>query len=263
MFRPTAALACVALMMTASLATAEPILKPHKYHGPIPQSALFLRVGLLGEANNEEMLAFLDSRTRAPFANIIEDFGNGLAIEGAYMYKPHPRFGVRLNANYTRLSSADRGNMVPTEFAPPDTLAPELDYTREFAVDLIALEASAVYYFADASVKEFQTYLGGGFTFGFPHQVYKDTRVRAETGEAYGNPIERSEWDFSAGVHAVFGALYYVNSRFGISAEGRVQILESRFDQLETANEVGDPEQISFGVDYTGFFAMLGVIWAF
>jgi hypothetical protein len=211
MFRPTAALACVALTMTASLATAEPILKPQKYHGPIPQSALFLRVGLLGEANNEEMLAFLDSRTQAPFANIIEDFGNGLAIEGAYMYKPHPRFGVRLNANYTRLSSADRGNMVPTEFAPPDTLAPELDYTREFAVDLFALEASAVYFFADASVKEFQTLPGRGLQRSAcrTRSVQGDPGATAETGEAYGEPIERGEWDFSAGVHAVLGALYY------------------------------------------------------
>ena len=263
MFRPATALVCAAMIMSASLASAEPILKPHKYYGPIPQSALFLRIGFLGEANNEEMLSFLDRQVRPPFENIYEDFGNGLTIDGAYMYKPHPRFGVRLNASYSRLSSTDRGNMVPTEFAPPDTVLPELDYSREFAVDLFALEASAVYYFADASVKEFQTYLGGGFTFGFPHQTFTETRVRAETGAPYGEPIDLSEWDFSAGVHAVFGAIYYMNNRWGISAEGRVQLLESRFDQLETPNESGDPEQISFVVDYTGFYATLGVVWAF
>jgi hypothetical protein len=40
-------------------------------------------------------------------------------------------------------------------------------------------------------------------------------------------------------------------------------LLQGRFDQLETPNEVGEPEGINFVVDYTGFYATLGLIWAF
>jgi hypothetical protein len=251
------------MILTASLASAEPILKPHKYYGPIPQSALFLRVGVLGEATNEEMLAYFDRQVQKPFDDFIEDFGNGLTLEGAYMYKPHPHFGVRLNASWAALESKHWGNTLPSSFAPPDTVPPELDFVREFKVDLFVLETSAVYYFADAAVKNFQTYLGGGFSFGFPHQTYTETRVRASNGEPYGETVELDEWDFSAGVHAVLGSVYYVTNRFGVSAEGRVQLLESRFEQLETTNELGDPEQIGFVVEYTGFYVSLGVLWAF
>ncbi len=264
MFRPAAALVCAALITTASLASAEPILKPHKYYGPIPQSALFLRVGMLGGATDQEMLDFLDSRTQPPFENNIEDFGNSLTFDIGYQHKPHPRFGFRLNASYSGLKATDNGNMVALAApVPPDTVSPELDFSREFKVDLFVLEASAVYYFADASVKEFQTYLGGGFSFGFPYQTYTDTRVRADNGQPFGEPIDLSEWDFSAGVHAVLGAIYYVSNRFGISGEGRVQLMESNFDQIEIPNETGDPETVGFVVKYTGFFVTVGVLWAF
>lgn len=263
MIRPATALACAVMILTASLASAEPILKPHKYYGPIPQSAWFLRAGALGGANNEEMILYQDSRIQAPFTSTSEDFGNGLTLELGYMYKPHPRFGARLNGSYSTLESSSQGNAVLQIADYPDTIPlPLVDFTREFKVDLFVLEASAVYFFADASVKEFQTYLGGGFSLGFPHQTYTETRVDADTGEVY-DPIEKDEWDFSAGVHAVLGLLYYVNNRFGLSAEGRLQLMESTFEQLEAPNETGDPEQVSFVVDYTGFYISLGVLWSF
>lgn len=264
MFRPATALVCAAMILTASLASAEPILKPHKYYGPIPQSALFLRVGMLGGATNEEMVAFLDSRVRPPFEKVSEDFGNGLTVDAGYMRKPHPRFGVRLNASYTRLSSTGTGNMVPqTAPVPPDTVPPVLNFSREFNVDLIVVEASGVYYFADASVKEFQTYAGGGFTFGFPHESFTETRLREDSGLPYGEQIDESEWGFSAGVHAVLGAIYYATNRFGVSAEGRLQLLEGRFDRIETPDENGVPEEVSFVVDYSGFYITVGMVWAF
>jgi hypothetical protein len=264
MLRPATALACAAMITTASLASAEPILKPHKYYGPIPQSALFFRAGMLGGAGNEEMLDFFDSKTQAPFENDTQDFGNSLTLEAGYQFKPHPRFGFRLNASYSGLTSTDNGNMVSQAApAPPDTVPPILDFSREFKVDLFVLEASAVYYFADASVKEFQTYLGGGFSFGFPHQTYTETRTREENGQPFGDPIESSEWDFSAGVHAVLGAIYYASNRFGITGEGRIQMMESSYDQLEVPNETGDLEQVGFVVKYTGFYVTVGVLWAF
>lgn len=259
MFRPAAALVCAAMTLTAPLASAEPILKPHKYYGPIPQAAWFLRVGVLGDASNEEMITYQDSKIQAPFTSVTEDFSNASpGIEIGYIYKPHPRFGGRLNASYSALKSTSTGNAA---LQTPDSLL-LVDFTREFKVDLFVLEASAIYYFADASVKEFQTYLGGGFSFGFPHQTYTEARVDSDTGEGY-DPTEKSEWDFSAGVHAVLGLLYYVSDRFGVSAEGRLQLMESSFDQLDVPDESGGQEQASFVVDYTGFYLTLGVLWAF
>lgn len=262
-FRPATALFGAAMILASSLASAEPILKPHKYYGPIPQSAVVFRGGMLGDASTEEMLDFLDGKVQPPFESLSEDFGNALALELGYIHKPHPRFGLRLNASWSKLESTGTGNTVASSTVPPDTIPPILNYSREFTVNLFALEASAIYYFADASVKEFQTYLGGGFTFGFPYQSFKETRTRDDNGEPYGEVFDRNEWDFAAGVHAVVGALYYATNRFGISGEGRFQLLESSFDQLETPNEVGDPEQVGFVVDYTGFFITVGVFWAF
>jgi hypothetical protein len=258
MTRPATALACAALILTAGLASAEPILKPHKYYGPIPQSAMFLRVGVFGGASNQEMIEFLGAKP--PFESIYEDFGNGLTVELGYMHKPHPRFGARLNAAYTALRSNGTGNMVPQT---TDSLPPILDFTTDFNVDLIVIEASGVYYFTDASVKDFQTYFGGGFSFGLPYETYQQSRVDTDTGEAYGEPISMSEWGFSAGVHAVLGAIYYTSNRFGISAEARVQLLEGRYDQLTTPDEVGVPENVNFVVDYTGFYMTIGVLWGF
>jgi hypothetical protein len=261
MIRPAAALVCAALTLSASFASAEPILKPHKYYGPIPQSALYFRAGMFGGADNIEMINFLDGRYQAPFESISEDFGNALTLEVAWMQKPHPRFGVRINLAYSALRSSGQGNL-PLTAAPGDTITPVANYTRDFDVDLFVIETSAIYYFADASVKEFQTYAGGGFTFGFPHEKFKETRIDQDTGESI-QPLDFDEWGFSAGVHAVLGALYYFSNRWGISAEGRLQLLQGRFDQLETPNEVGEPEGINFVVDYTGFYATLGLIWAF
>ncbi|HEX5131205.1 MAG TPA: hypothetical protein VFX92_01830 [Candidatus Krumholzibacteria bacterium] len=263
MIRPAAALICAAMTMSASLASAEPILKPHKYYGPIPQSALALRIGMLGGAENTEMIDFLDGRLQPPFEALSDDFGNGLAIDIGYMHKPHPRFGFRVNGTYTALRSTGSGTFVPQSVNPGDSLLTAVSYSRNFDVDLMVIELSGVYYFADASVKDFQTYAGGGFTFGFPHEKFKEDRIDQDTGLPYGDPIDLDEWGFSAGVHAVLGLLYYVSNQFGISAEGRLQLMEGRFDQLQTPNEVGDLENVNFVIDYTGFYATLGFIWAF
>jgi hypothetical protein len=248
---------------SASLATAEPVIKPRKYFGPIPQSMLWLRVGMLGGASNSEMNDYLDNRIQPPFSNSIDDFGTSFAVEAGYARKPHPQFGVRLNAAVSFLNSTDDGNMVPQVPGIPDTIPlPIVDYHREFKVELIVLEASGIYFFNDASVKEFQTYLGGGFSVGIPHESYTETQIDSETLEPF-QTIEASEWGVSAGVHAVLGLLYYVTNTFGITAEARLQMMEGRFDGLQAMNEVGDFEDISFVVDYTGFYLTVGGLWGF
>jgi hypothetical protein len=253
------------ICLYAPLTMAEPIFKPHKYSGPIAQNSISLRVGTFGGAHNEEMIEFLD-RVAPPFEAFPEDFGNGLTIEVGFMHKPHPRFAWRLNGEASFLTYSSTGNFVPQQ---GDSLLPELNFDRELSVELYVLEASGVYFFADASTKELQPYLGAGFSLGVPHETYTEDFVDVDTGQAYTDPIpgrttEASEWDFSAGVHAVGGLLYYFTERWGVSAEARVQYMEGRFDQLQAYDpETGEFEDVSFVIDYAGFYLSVGATYGF
>jgi hypothetical protein len=129
-------------------ASAEPILSPHKYEGPIPQSSLILRIGALGGTTNQEMIDYLDGRVRAPFEVTPEDFQTSLAVDVGYIHKPHPRFGFRLNGSASRLKYTSSGDFVPQVEA--DSLLPQLKFNREFKVDLFTIEASGIYFFGDA-----------------------------------------------------------------------------------------------------------------
>ena len=254
------ALALGALTLgTASLASAEAIMKPRKYYGPIPQSMVWLRGGFFGGASNEEMNTYLDGLIQPPFTETSEDFGSAFAIEAGYAHKPHPQFAVRLNASVSFLSSTGNGNEA---IDTGDSLLTVVNYNREFKSDLIVVEASGIYFFSDAAVKEFQTYIGGGFSVGVPYESFSETRVDAGTGATYPT-LESSEWGVSAGVHAVLGALYYLTNTFGITAEGRLQLMEGKYDQLQAPNEVDQLENVSFVVDYTGFYLTVGVLWGF
>jgi hypothetical protein len=255
------------LSLYAFTASAEPILAPHKYTGPIPQSALSLRIGVLGGANNEEMIDYLDGNVKDPFQVSSQDFQTSLAIDVNYIHKPHPQFGFRLNGSAAFLKYTSNGDFIPQVQA--DSLLPQLKYDRTFKVDLFTLEASGIYFFSDASVKEFQPYLGGGFSLGFPHQQFTETRTDVDTGQPYTDTIpgrvsDASQWSVSPGAHLVGGLLYYFTNRWGMSAEGRVQLMESRFDQLQAYDpENNDFENVSFVVKYTGFYMNLGVTYGF
>jgi hypothetical protein len=254
------------LYLHAFPAAAEPILAPHKYEGPIPPSSISLRVGVLGGTTNQEMIDYLDGRVRDPFEVTSEDFGSSLAVDLTYIHKPHPQFGFRLNGSAAFLKYTSTGDFVPQT---GDTLLPQLKYDREFKVDLFTIEASGIYFFNDASTKEFQPYLGGGFSLGFPHQKFTESRTDVDTGLPYTEEIEGrisegSEWDVAPGAHLVGGLMYYFTNRWGVSAEGRVQLMESRFDQIEAPDpDTGGFENVSFVVKYTGFYLSLGATYAF
>ena len=252
----------VAVGSVGSSISAGPILKPRKYHGPIPQQSITLRAGFLGGANNSEMITYWESLTPPPFEGFYEDFGNGLSIDLAYTYKPHPQFGVRASGSAAFLSSTGTGLYVAYDPSVPDTLLqPQVKFDREFAVDIFLAELSALYYFADASVKEFQSYVGAGFTFGFPHGRFSETRVDPDTGER--SEVESDEWSFSAGVHAILGAQYYVTNRWAVNAEGRLQLLQSKYPLPVFDDDAGEFVDVKFDVDYSGFFLAIGVVRGF
>jgi hypothetical protein len=268
MIRLRLALATGALFyLYASAASAEPILAPHKYSGPIPQSALSLRIGALGGATNEEMIDYLDGRVKDPFQVSSQDFKTSLAVDLNYIHKPHPQFGFRLNGSAAFLKYTSSGDFIPQVQA--DSLLPQLKYSREFKVDLFTVEASGVYFFNDSSIKEFQPYLGGGFSLGFPYQHFTESRTDVDTGLPYTDPVEGrptdvSQWSVAPGAHLVGGLLYYFTNQWGVSAEGRVQVMESRFEQLQAPDlEQGGFENVSFVVKYTGFYMSLGATYGF
>lgn len=255
------------LLLHAFPASAEPIMAARKYSGPIPQSSISLRIGVLGGPNNEEMIDYLDNRVAPPFQTNPQDFEAALAIDATYIHKPHPQFGFRVNGSASRLKYTSTGDFIPQVEA--DSLLPQLKYDRKFEVDLFTLEASGIYFFTDASVEQFQPYAGAGFSLGLPHQKFTESRKDAGTGQAYTDAIpgrvsDASEWDVAPGAHIVVGALYYFAERWGASAEARAQLMESHFDQLQAyAPDTGEFENVSFVVKYTGFYFSLGATYGF
>lgn len=258
--------AVLALHAPFALAQTTPILEARTYSGPIPQNSISLRVGMFGGAENQEMIDYLDERVRPPFEVSYEDFSTALSIDVGYIHKPHPRFGLRLNGNASFFEYTSTGDFVPQT---GDSLLPQLEYNRKLKVDLFVLEASGIYYFSDASLQEFQPYLGAGFSVGIPHEVFTEDRTDVDTGAPFtdeipGRPAEAGEWDIHAGVHAVGGMLYYFTERWAVSAEGRVQFMEGRFDQLQAYDpDAGQYDNVNFVIDYAGFYLALGASYGF
>jgi len=238
-----------------------PILKPRKYFGPIPQNAVSLRIGFFGGASATELMSYLDRDITPPEESTTKDFDNGLTFELNYMYKPHPQFGLRANASVSFLDASSTGFFVEPGIAPGDTTI-QVDYDRTFETQLFVIELSGVYYFTDAAVKDFQPYIGGGFSVGLPHETLTEERIDHDTGQPLPG-IETEQWSVTAGVHALLGALYYLTNRTAISAEGRVQLMESDFPSTAVDPDTGQPEEVTFTIDYTGFYLTVGITRSF
>jgi hypothetical protein len=241
---------------------AEPIIKPMKYHGPIPRKSFSLRIGFLGNATNLEMWDKLDAlvieRSGEAFT---DDFSNSLIVEGTYTQKLHPKFAVRANGSIAFLRSESHGRYVPSVGEAP---FPIRNFERTFNVDLLSMSGDAIYYFADASVQEFQPYIGGGFSVWIPHAVYTDgfRDFFVEEDSTVARPeFKRTEWSFEAGIQGVLGAHYYITPSYAITAESRYHIAQSRFTQT-IPTEVG-LRDANFIVDYTGFVFSVGLLRAF
>lgn len=253
----------VVCAVSAGQAVADPILKPRKYHGPIPRSTLAVHIGFIGGPSNEDMILFLDRPIKPPFEGVSTDFdGSSLAIDVTYTRKVHPQFGVRVNTSAMFLHSGGRGFYVPQTGPelPDSILADVVDYERNFDTVLMTLELSAIYFFEDASVEEFQPYAGGGFTVGIPFQKLSEDRVSRSTGDTSGYSTD--QWSTEAGVHAVAGAHYYWTNVWSFVGEARVQMVQSKFP-ISAKNENGDYEKVKFDVNYSGFSITVGVARSF
>jgi len=266
MFRSTVCLALIVAIVAPILspptnAYADPILKPRKYHGPIPKKYVTFSIGFFGGADNADMWDFLERQIDEPLRDEIQtnDFGAAPVFTLAYTNKLHPQFAVRAQGGLTILKSDSKGLWVPP--VPPDsTAAPLVQFQRDFDVFLFSLDATGFYYFQDASVKNFQSYIGAGFSLMFPYSEFKQDLVDTDTGQAYppgGVSSSQSEWSVDPGVHAVLGFLYHVNPTLAFNAEGRGQIAQSKF-ALDYPTEDGI-QPLTFDIDYTGFSITFGI----
>lgn len=259
MIKRAAATTLILILVIAPLCSADPILKPKKYHGPIPQSSISLRVGFMGGANNTSMISFLD-RDRLNFVS--DDFATSFSVDAAYMYKPHPQVAIRIGASASFLRSTGDGSFVKNVSGLPDSIPlPLIDYDRKFDVDLFVVELSGVYFFNDASVNEFQSYIGGGFGVGIPHAKLSETRVDTDTRLPEPSR-QRERWSAEAAVHGLLGMFYYFTNKMAMNAEGRVQIMQTKFP-LAILNELGEPEDVKFDINLNTFYLSIGVTRAF
>lgn len=240
----------IAILVPPQGSNADPILKPRKYHGPIPKRYFTLGIGVMGGATNEEMWDLLDRMVigTVDAETNTEDFGSSLCIDGAYTVKVHPQFAVRARGGLTILQSESTGKWKPET----QTLR---SFEREFDVWLFTLDGTALYYFQDASVKMFQTYFGAGFGAYFPYAIYTEDMTDLTTGEPLPQ-TKTTEWDIQAGAHAILGFLYHTNPTTALGLEGRVQMAMSKFT-LDYTDTVGNEMTGNFDVDYTGFCLML------
>jgi hypothetical protein len=246
----------IAVLSPPIESSAEPILKPKKYAGPIPKRYFSFSIGVLGGAENEDMWSFLDRQIDQPLKDLTqtEDFGAALDLSACFAVKVHPQFAVRTRAGLSILGSNSQGATDPNLPAPADTLL--LGFDRNFDVLLFSIDASGLFFFQDASVKEFQTYFGGGFSLYMPYATYSEDLTDFDTGKPYSS-YETSQWSFEPGVHAVLGFLYHFKPTMALNMEGRVQMAQSKFE-MEYETTAGRRE-LSFDVDYTGFIIGLGV----
>lgn len=245
--------ACIGIAVLAPPqgSSAEPILKPRKYHGPIPKRYFTLGIGLVGGAENQEMWNTLENQIISALGTRIEtkDFGASLSLDGSYTVKLHPQFAFRSRAGLAVLLSESTGEWKPAEAEH------NLAFERDFDIWLFSLDATGIFYFQDASVKTFQTYTGAGLGFYFPYAAFTEDLRDAVTRERYPSK-ETTEWDIQPGAHAILGFLYHINTTTALGMEGRVQIAMSKF-RLTYLNTVNQEQTVNFDVDYTGF--ILGV----
>jgi hypothetical protein len=202
------------------------------------------------------MWDFLDRQIDEPLKDETqtEDFEAALDLSACYAVKVHPQFAVRTRAGLSILGSNSTGVSDPNLPAPADTLL--LQFDRGFDVLLFSIDASGLFFFQDASVKEFQTYIGGGFSLYIPYATYSEDLADWDTGKPYSS-YETSEWSFEPGVHAVLGFLYHFKPTIALNMEGRVQMSQSKFEmEYETTS---GRQELSFDVDYTGFVLGIGV----
>lgn len=231
---------------------ADPLIKPKKYHGPIPRKSLTLAFGFFGGAENQDFWLYLDGLVDQALRSETEtnDFSSSPALDLIFTNKVHPNFAMRARGGVSFLSSDSRGR-----FVTQDTTLVEFD--RKFDVTLFALEVSGLFYFQDASVKEFQIFAGGGFDLFFPYQQWSSSTVNFNTGEPLASE-SLNQWSAEPGVHGILGMLYHFRNTWAITAEGRAQIAQSKFEiELPTISDGVQP--LNFDVDYTGFTLTLGI----
>lgn len=267
---PKIAPTSVALLVLAALIAlptaphADPILKPRKYHGPIPQKAFTLSVGFYGGAENQELWDHLESLLIQPLKkeSVTKDFETSLNLDAMFLNKVHPQFAFRLRGSVAFLNSESKGLIVPSVI-DTSIAQPLVSFSRSVDVIMSSVSVSGLYYLQDAAVSELQIYMGLGFGFVFPYMKYEQELSDVSTGQPFPS-AQQNETQVKAEpeFHVVMGTLYHIKPTFALGAEGRFQIAQSKIDlNLPTLSD--GRQDLNFDVDLTGFVLALTASWFF
>ena len=259
-----ALLVLAALIVLPTAPNADPILKPRKYHGPIPQKAFTLGVGFFDGAKNQELWDHLESLLIQPLKkeSVTEDFGSSLNLDAMFLNKVHPQFAFRVRGSVAFLNSTSKGLIVPSVI-DTSTAQPLVSFSRSLDIILSSVSVSGLYYFQDAAVSELQIYMGLGFGFVFPYIKYEQNLFDVSTGQPFpsAQPNEtqvKAEPEF----HVVLGTLYHIRPTFALGAEGRFQIAQTKIDlNLPTLSD--GRQDLNFDIALTGFVLALTLSWFF
>lgn len=242
----TAAAIILFVCITVEAGAAPPRFKQKKYFGPIPYNTMSVSVGFIDGPSAEYLTDHLNQWAKDRNGReTSEDFSTSPFVKASYQRQlsPHHFFNSSVCFSYLNLSSV--GDYVATVDLPDtNNVNLPLDVDRNFKVYLFSVDLGFLYYFVTPEVRRFSPFVGAGFAAVIPLARLETDSFNSTTGEPFDNPGETvSRNSFEAGLHTVFGMVYYLTNRYSAALEGRYQMSQSKFYHHEA----------NFVIDYAGF----------
>lgn len=243
-------------MLTADAGASPPRFKQKKYFGPIPYNTLSVSVGFIDGPSAEFLTDHLNLWTKARGGReTSEDFSTSPFAKVSYQRQLSPNHFFSSTVCFSYLDLSSLGDYVAIVDLPDtnDVNLP-LDVDRTFKVYLFSVDIGFLYYFVPPEVRRFSPFVGGGFAAVIPLARLETESFISGTGEAFDNPGETvSRNSFEAGLHTIFGMVYYITNRYSAALEGRYQMAQSKFYH----------HNANFVIDYAGFTLGLALNYHF
>jgi hypothetical protein len=243
----TSVVAIILLAVIAFEASADPPrFKRKKYYGPIPYNTLSVTVGFIDGPSAEYFTDHLNEWAKQRGGRAVsEDFTTSPFAKVSFERQLSPNHFFRSSLCFSYIDLASAGDYVATVDLPDTSgVNVPLDVERTFKVYLFSVDLGFLYYFVSPEVRRFSPFVGGGFAAVIPMARLGTDSWNNVTGEPFDNPGETvSRNSFEAGIHTIFGMVYYLTNRYSAALEGRYQMAQSKFYHHDA----------NFVIDYAGF----------
>ena len=241
------AVAIILLVVVAfDASAAPPRFKQRKYFGPIPYNSLSVSVGFIDGPSAEFFTDHLNQWAKERGGReVSEDFSTSPFAKVSYQRQLSPNHFFNSSACFSYLNLSSMGDYVATVDLPDTSnVNLPLDVDRNFKVYLFSVDLGFLYYFVTPEVRRFSPFVGAGFAAVIPLTRLETNSFISDTDEAFDNPGEDvSRNSFEAGLHTIFGMVYYITNRYSAALEGRYQMAQSKFYH----------HNANFVIDYAGF----------